>query len=135
MLTANVFRSVEAPVKLIDDDLDYWAKVYVQLDLLKRGYTFEDFLRATPQVREDAAREAAGHARQRSEHPAVIARAPIEGPHGEPFALTSKDMQVFRKAKLRSVQVVGNGRMIEKLRHHRHPRSSGIRDFIPLKKV
>jgi hypothetical protein len=127
MLNANEFQQGEAPLKVSNEDLEYWATVYLRLELLKRGYTFEDFLLATPQVREDAAVRAAMAVRKPTKRPGIVGRAPIEGPHGEPYTLTSHEQQVFRKAKLRSVTVIGNGRLIE-------TRQSGFRDFIPLKK-
>lgn len=111
-------RSVLAPFTLPDEQLEYWAEVYLELPgPRRRGVSFEQFLAATPQVRE---------APLLLEQLAVQARldelARTVGVLGQ--------RQRYAIAELeRSGACCANGRLVEKLRHRRHPRSR--RDFIP----
>src|SRR6185369_12593302 len=56
LVSAAAERSVAAPVYMDDEQLAHWAYVYLRLNLLERGFTFEQFLVAPLAVRESAAR-------------------------------------------------------------------------------
>lgn len=128
MLIANVHRETEAPAILPDADLEYWAGIYLRLELLKEGVTFEQFLRATPQVRENAARRDAQllAVRRRQQQRGVQGRVDAEA--GLRYALAPRDHQVMRRA-MTGFSARGNGERIEKLRHRRWPRRA--RGFVP----
>ena len=104
------------PFLLSDAELEYWARVYLGApQLRRRGIAFEDFLRASPEVREDVRRALQLAVRARVDdldrHVAVLAAGAIE-------------------ALERGGACCANGRYIEKLRHHRHP-VGARRPFIP----
>lgn len=131
MLTLE--REVNAPVVMSDLELDHWAHVYMRLDLYRtRGYTFEQFLKATPQVRADAEQSAAlvladmRQVRQR----AVQRRLDLEAKSAYSIAarLTPRDHQALKRL-YEGFSARGNGERIEKLRHRRWPRSRR-RDFV-----
>jgi len=94
-------RNDVAPVKLPDAALEFWGEIYrANPRLAERGLTFEQFL-ADPEA----------HLHDSARYQLPIAAL------------------VALKSALRSTQVVGNGRVVEKLRHHRHPRGA-YRDFM-----
>jgi hypothetical protein len=116
----NARPAMQPPLMLADEQLEYWAECYRALPrLAARGVTFEQFLGATPQ-----ARECSRLLLQ------LLVRERLEARGAAPYALSSKEQQVLRKALGRSVRVIDNGRLVEKLRHHRHPRGK-FRDFLP----
>lgn len=119
MLTAD--RSNEAPVVMADADLDYWARVYLATNQLHEGVTFEQFLLATPQVRENAARSAALVSRIREERQRIT-RAKADAAAGERYALSQRDHRALR-GLMSGYSARGNGQRIEKLRHRRYPRN------------
>ncbi len=98
---------------LSDEQLEHWARVYSAMPWLGRhGITFERFLTATPQARESGAL------------PALAMRARIDQ-----RALDFSALRNVMSAMERAGACCANGRLVEKLKHHRHPR--GRRDFEP----
>lgn len=59
---------------LPDASIEHWAVVYLRLKLLEHGWSFEQFLNATPQVREQSARLAALVARENTRLGAFVPR-------------------------------------------------------------
>lgn len=106
-----------APFILPDEQLEHWARVYLAMPwLCRRGITFERFLSATPQVRESGSL------------PALVVRSRLDE-----LARQLADMAARHRSFLDDLERGGascaNGRMVERLKHHRYPRSH--RDFLP----
>lgn len=119
MLTALSRCALTTAPVLADVQLDYWADIWMQIPACRRrDFSLERFLGATDQVRADGERLAR-----------LAAREQLEQEQRPPYQLTSKEQAALREALRRSVRVIDNGRRIEKLTHHRHPRR-GFRDFI-----
>lgn len=114
--TLNAHRSVHAPFTTSDEQLEFWACVYLANPLVRaRGVSFEQFLR-TPSWYLVGARPRA-----------VIAV------HGlKPRTRTA--LLELAEAAVAALEREGarcsDGRFVEKLRHHRHPRGAR-RDFLP----
>ena len=105
---------LDAPLILPDVQIEYWAELYLARgDLARRGISFETLLRATPQVR------AAGGL------PAVLAAADLGELH-RAAQLRACAREIARMERIGAR--CSNGTLVEKLRHHAHPR--GNRDFI-----
>ncbi len=101
------------PITMPDEQLEHWGRVYLAMPWLGRhGITFERFLSATPQVRASGAL------------PALAVRARVDQ-----RALDFAALRCVTRDLERAGACCANGRFIEKLKHHRHPRSR--RDFIP----
>ncbi len=112
-------RSWAAPVILPDAQLDYWACAYLALPgLARRGISFERFLAATPQVRAV---------------PRLLVqlelRARLERLEAEAAGLSPRHRGAIERLE-RAGARCENGRWVEPLRHHAHPRSNH-RDFQP----
>lgn len=115
--TLNEHRSVHAPFTVPDEQLEFWGRVFLANPRLRaRGVSFEQFVRTPwwylvgPRV------------------PVVISL------HGR---LKPSTRAAFLELAERAVEMLerdgaacANGRFVEKLRHHRHPRGAH-RDFIP----
>lgn len=111
-------RSRLAPFTLPDEQLEYWAEIYLELPgPRRRGVSFEQFLAATPQVRD---------APLLLEQLAVRSRL---DELGRTAGLLGERQRHAIDALERQGACCANGRVVEKLRHRRHPRSN--RDFIP----
>lgn len=104
-----------------DAQLEFWAEIYLAMPRLRRsGTSFEQFLRATPQAREVELLPAVvmlcgGKALAARTRSALLELAEAAITHLE-----------------RDGALCSNGRFVEKLRHHRHPRGN-FRDFLPLR--
>jgi hypothetical protein len=109
---------LNAPIYMPDEQIEFWAEIYLAMPRLRgTGVSFERFLRTTPQVREVELL------------PAVLALC-----GGKALsAITRSALIELAEAAIAQLEREGalcsNGRFVEKLRHHRHPRS--YRDFIP----
>ena len=139
MLIANVHRSVQAPIVVSDKELEFWARVYIRLNLLHHGLTFEAFLRSTPEVKERAAQLAQIVVRpsrktklgrlvvQVAQEPSIGVFVAERESRAElrttPYPLSPKEIREVSVA-MRGTVRVSDGRLIEKLRHHRHPRGA-----------
>jgi hypothetical protein len=114
-----------------DAQLEYYAEVYLAMPRLRRGgVTFERFLRATPQVREDSTRLMQLAVRERwegmtRELAVLTGRSRVNQDELERVSLDCA-------ARVAALEAIGcrcsDGRLVEKLRHHRFPRSR--RDFV-----
>lgn len=102
---AYTTRAVHAPFYLADEQLEYFAEVYLAMpEALRESCGFEQFLAATPAVRDS--------------RPLLPAQRAVRE-----RLLSTRDRMMLREALAVALSTIGNGRHIEKLRHHRHPRS------------
>lgn len=130
MLSPSVHRSVRAPVFVSDALLDYLAEQYQANPALQRMHgSFEAFMACVVSGRNRRLLASQRELRNLLLDLELSARRLMRAVE-ESRRLDSKQQEEIRKG-LRGAVVTGNGRAVEKLRHHRHPR--GFRDFHPLK--
>jgi hypothetical protein len=115
--TLNEHRSVHAPFTISDDALEFWGKLYLANPSVRaRGVSFEQFVRMPWWYLVGARATVAISVRGRL-RPATRSALLELAEHA--IAALERDGAAC-----------ANGRFVEKLRHHRHPRSAR-RDFIP----
>ena len=95
--------AVHAPLYLSDEQLEHYGRIYRRLpESWRAAHSFGYFLSRVPQLRA----QLASHSAPRSAY----------------ASLSSRERLQLRDALERSIEVIDNGRRIEKLKHHRHPR-------------
>jgi hypothetical protein len=115
--TLNAHRSVHAPFTVPDEQLEFWARVYLANPRLRaRGVSFEQFVRV-PWWYLAGARASV----------AIAARGVLR-PATRSALLELAEHAVAQLE--REGAACANGRFTEKLRHRRWPRNAH-RDFIP----
>ena len=120
--TLNEHRSTHAPFTVSDELLEFWGAVFLLNPRLRaQGVSFEQFVRA-PALYLVGARVIVLRARPKAATTRAARAADVEG--------CERAVELLEREGAASA----NGRMVEKLRHHRHPRGA-FRAFKPLRSV
>lgn len=111
-LLANFDRPAKAAT-YSDEHIERQAEIYLANPALRlRGVPFDVFLQAPGEW-------------------LLYAANPLRPTADDARQLSSKEIAIVRDGLRRATAVASGSRPIEKLRHHRYPRST--RDFMPLK--